>query len=176
VRRPVVATLRVECSVVLELALALVLAVGLLLACASPTAPLPRRSEPLAGHQAGPSDEVASLEALAGIFYLRVSNRRFNSIATYHDPALREFFRSPEAFADYFADFVDALTWGRFRTERATSARLLGIEAEGPARYRVIVFFEGRHALPLRWWKVKMVREDLWERIEGRWWLIPGKL
>ena len=127
------------------------------------------------GHQ-GESSEVASLEALARIFYLRVSNRRFNSIATYHDPALREFFRSPEAFSDYFADFVDELTWARFRAERATSAWLLGIEAEGPARFKVIVLFEGRHALPLRWWKVKLVREDLWERIEGRWWLIPGKL
>ena len=163
-------TLRVECSVALA-----VLAVALLLACASPTAPLPRRSEPMLGHQ-GESSEVASLEALARIFYLRVSNRRFNSIATYHDPALREFFRSPEAFSDYFADFVDELTWARFRAERATSAWLLGIEAEGPARFKVIVLFEGRHALPLRWWKVKLVREDLWERIEGRWWLIPGKL
>lgn len=162
-----VATLRVECSAVL--------AVCLLLACASPTAPLPRRSDPTVRHPEV-SSEVESLEALARIFYLRVSNRRFNSIATFHDPALREFFRSPEAFADYFADFVDALTWSRFRAERATSARLLGIEAEGPGRFRVIVLFEGRHALPLRWWKVRLVREDLWERIEDRWWVIPGKL
>ncbi len=129
----------------------------------------------MVSHQAGPS-EVASMEALARIFYSRVSNRRFNSIATYHDPALREFFSSPEAFADYFADFVDALTEARFRTERATSARLEGIEAEGPDRFKVTVRFEGRHALPLRWWKVKLVREDRWERIDGRWWIIPGKL
>ena len=39
-----------------------------------------------------PSESLAQgrLPRLADVFYQRIANRRFNSIATFHDPALRE--------------------------------------------------------------------------------------
>jgi len=157
---------------------------GVALACASSKVPAPRGAGQADGAEweagvfevgsAGAGNE--SLEALARIFYSRVANRRFSSISTYYDPALREFFSSPEAFSDYFADFVDALTAARFQAERPTTAVVEAIEVEEPGRVRVTVRFEGDNAVPLRWWKARLVRQDWWERSEDRWWIIPGKL
>lgn len=162
------------------------MALAAALACSSPSAPVVRGAGSVDGSPQEPEDlgaavgiglaESESLAPLAEIFYSRLTNRRFSSIATYYDPALREFFSSPEAFADYFADLVDALTDAHFRAERPTRAVLEQIEEEGLNRVKVTVRFEGDNSLPLRWWKVKLVREDRWERSQGRWWILPGKL
>ena len=72
--------------------------------------------------------EVKELESLILVFYSRVSNRRFNSISTFHDPALREFFKTPEAFADYYADLAQDLTVAHFDYNRPTSFQILGLE------------------------------------------------
>jgi hypothetical protein len=161
------------------------MALMVVVACASPTAAVAPGGSPDDGSELAPGifDDVGigpagteSFEALARIFYSRVTNRRFSSIATYYDPALREFFSSPEAFADYFADLVESLIGAHFRAERPTSVVLKEIEVEAPSRIKVTVRFEGDNALPLRWWKVKMLREDWWEHTGDRWWIIPGKL
>ena len=34
----------------------------------------------------------------------------------------------------------------------------------------------GDNGLPLRFWKTGIDREDRWERVEGTWWIVPGKL
>jgi hypothetical protein len=34
----------------------------------------------------------------------------------------------------------------------------------------------GENSLPLRFWETRLVREDRWERQDGQWWVVPGKL
>ena len=134
------------------------------MACTAPTMPPPE------------SAELDRLGSLAEIFYTRVSNRRFNSISTFHDPALREFFQSSEAFADYYADLADALALASFEYNRPNSVVIQGFEPDGTGRYQVRVRFQGENDKPLRFWSTSLVRVDQWELVGGRWWILPGKL
>lgn len=164
------------------------LAVGhLLWACSSPfSADLgPRPLDPVErGEYEGPSPKFTGdagpsakeVERLARVFYTRIINRRFNSIATFHDPALRELFVSPEAFADYFAALADALTVGNFEALRPTWLALEQIDVLEPDAVLVTVRYRGQNSLPLRWWSVELTQTDRWERSDDRWWIIPGKL
>ena len=47
---------------------------------------------------------------------------------------------------------------------------------EGPGSARVTTRIVGQNGLPLRFWKTRIDREDRWERVEGTWWIVPGKL
>lgn len=165
---------------------ALLLAIAAL-ACTSPfSADLdPRPLDPVErGEFEGAPPEVTGarstgtgeVEQLARVFYTRIINRRFNSIATFHDPALRELFASPEAFADYFAAFADALSEAHFEALRPTAAELEKMSVLDPDAVLVTVRFRGQNSLPLRWWSVELARTDRWEHSDGRWWIIPGKL
>lgn len=164
-----------------------VVALLLVTACTSPfSADLdPRPLDPVErGEYRGPPPEITGavesyggeVEPLARVFYTRLINRRFNSIATFHDPALRELFATPEAFADYFAAMADALSVAHFEALRPTSARLERIDVLESDAVLVTVRFRGQNSLPLRWWSVDLVRTDRWEKSDGRWWIIPGKL
>lgn len=120
---------------------------------------------------------LTRLSRLADIFYQRLAHRRVNSISTFHDPALREFFHSEEAFADYYADLVQALDIQHFRANRPQHIELLSLHVEeGADRVVTIVAFRGDNALPLRFWSVDYSRRDVWEFADDRWWIIPGKL
>ncbi len=125
-----------------------------------------------------PSESISQgwLPRLADVFYQRIANRRFNSIATFHDPALREFFATGEAFADYYADLAQALDYERFEANRPLRITLLEFEAKEPDRVLIHVHFSGANARPLRWWSSNLVRSDQWEFREGRWLIRPGKL
>ncbi len=131
-----------------------------------------------AGAFESPRDaELKALVKLTEVFYGRLMDRRINSIATFHDPALREFFRNAEMFADYYADLVQSLTESRFedvRPDRVGVEALLIIEAG--RRVTVQIRFRGENALPLRWWSVYNTREDEWEYALGQWWIVPRKL
>ena len=120
--------------------------------------------------------DVAVLLSLAGVFYERIANRRFNSKATYDDPGLREYFRSVDSFSDYYASFAEALERANFESYRPTAVRLDRIERTAPNRFVIRVSFEGANALPLRWWSTHLVRDDHWEYSDDRWWIIPGKV
>lgn len=121
--------------------------------------------------------DLIKLRELAGIFYGRAEDRRLNSIATYHDPAMHEFFQTPEAFADYYADLVQALTVHHFEAIRPTSVRVENFEiAEGVDRVRISVRFRGKNGRPARWWSTRYLRQDEWILKQDRWWIIPGKL
>lgn len=117
-----------------------------------------------------------TLLPLSSIFYGRITDRRFNTKATYDDPALREFFRSPESFADYYADLAEAFDSALFQDHRPTSAVLRRIEPAGEGRVRLHVHFEGENRLPLRWWSTSLDRVEEWEHVDGRWWIVPGKV
>ena len=167
----------------LLLGIALANAVG----CASPFArdldPRPL-SEMERGEYQGPppeilgeaSDGMGVVERLARVFYVRLINRRFNSIATFHDPALRELFGSDEAFADYFAAMAEALTVANFEALRPTSVELTRLDVPERGVVVVTVRMTGQNSLPLRWWRVGLERTDRWQFADGRWYIIPGKL
>ena len=125
------------------------------------------------GEQGARAEEV---RLLAQVFYTRIINRRFNSIATNHDPALRELFVSPEAFADYFAALSDALSVANFKAMRPTDLRVEQIDLAEAEVALVTVRFRGRNSRPLRFSSVELIQTDRWEFRGGRWWIIPGKL
>lgn len=123
----------------------------------------------------GPADFTVLLP-LSKIFYERITARRFNSLATYEDPALREFFRSESAFSDYYAAFAEALDLAHFESLRPTDVRLDRIERTATNVVMIEVTFRGENGLPLRWWSTFVTRRDQWEFAGGRWWVVPGKI
>ena len=124
----------------------------------------------------GGAADFTILLPLSKIFYERVTARRFNSLATYEDPALREFFRSQEAFSDYYAALAEALTRANFEYNRPTAVRLESMTRTGANLVEIRVYFRGENAKPLRFWTTHLVRTDRWEFAAGRWWVVPGKL
>ncbi|MEE3326876.1 MAG: hypothetical protein VX252_06065 [Myxococcota bacterium] len=124
----------------------------------------------------GGAADFTILVPLSKIFYERVTARRFNSLATYEDPALREFFRSQEAFSDYYAALAEALVRANFEYNRPTAVRLEAMTRVGPNRVDIRVYFRGENAKPLRFWTTHLIRTDRWEFSAGRWWVVPGKV
>ena len=120
--------------------------------------------------------ESPQLARLALDFYGRIANRRFNSIATFRDPALQEFFRTPAAFADYYAELADKLSEAHFEANRPTRIDLEQLVFEEPAKARFTVRYHGENGRPLRWWGTNLLREEVWVRERDRWWIVPGKL
>jgi hypothetical protein len=116
------------------------------------------------------------LMQLSGIFYERITVRRFNSKATFDDPALREYFQTPVSFSDYYANFSEALSTASFESHRPTGVRLQRMVRKEYNQVNVHVVFRGENAKPLRWWMTRLKRVDHWEFIDGRWWIIPGKV
>lgn len=120
--------------------------------------------------------QAADFEWRVGDFYERLSNRRFNSIATFGDPALREFFESLESFSDYYADLAQDLADANFEANRPDRVTVEKVCFEQPTAARVTVRFVGRNGRPMRFWSTNLVRDDRWEQRDGRWWIIPSKL
>jgi len=119
----------------------------------------------------------ARLLRLAADFYERLEKRRFNSMATFRDPGLREYFRSSEAFSDYYAELAHELARAHFEASRPTRIVIEAAEAHGPDRVEVHVRLTGENGLPLRWWQTQLQRVETWERdASGRWWIVPGKV
>jgi hypothetical protein len=112
----------------------------------------------------------------AAQFYERLTGRRFNSVTTFRDPTLREYFESEESFSEYFADLAQELADAHFERNEPVTAKVDEFVVEAPGRARVRVRIGGENGLPLRFWSTSLVREDRWERREGRWWIVPSAL
>ena len=123
--------------------------------------------------QSGP--EVEFLER-ANAFYDKLLLRRFNTIATFEDPSLRQYFQNEGAFSDYYADLAQVLVDAHFERNQPLSAEVEEFALEGPAQARVSFRLQGRNGRPLRFWSTSVERTDRWERVDGQWWIIPGKL
>ena len=119
---------------------------------------------------------IIEFQERAQAFYDRLSRRRFNTFATYSDPVLRDHFRSEEAFYDYYADLAHALDRGAFEKNRVLIAEVKEFAIEAPGRARVAVRMRGDNGRPLKFWTIVVEREEVWERVEGIWWMVPGKL
>ena len=119
---------------------------------------------------------VIEFQERAQAFYDRLSRRRFNTYATYSDPVLRDHFQSVEQFYDYYADLAHALEGEVFERNRALMAVVKEFAVEAPGRARVAVQMRGDNGMPLRYWTIVVERNEVWERVDGTWWLVPGKL
>jgi hypothetical protein len=122
------------------------------------------------------SDTALTLKRRADGFYLRLAHRRFNTLETYNDRIMREHFRSPELFLDYYADLAQALADAHFDKRRPQHIEVRELVFEDPARARVQVRFVGADDRPLRPGEVELVRVDRWEFSDGAWWIQPGQL
>ena len=111
----------------------------------------------------------------ASQFYESLTGRRFNSLVTYRDPALRAYFETPERFSDYFADLAHDLEKAHFERNQPLEAKVLEFLVDAPGRARVRVRIRGEDGQPLRFWSTSLEREDRWERRNGRWWIVPGE-
>lgn len=123
-----------------------------------------------------PVEARGSLISLSEIFYERISSRRFNSRATFEDPSMRQFFPTLASYSDYYAALVDAMDRANIRFNRPTKIELLGIEVNQSGSLQLSLRFVGRNDLPLRWWNATLLRADEWRWLEGRWWVVPGRI
>lgn len=128
------------------------------------------------GFSALSEGEVVEFHARADAFYKRLSKRRVNTIATFQDRVLREYFQSESAFSDYYANLAQVLTEAHFERNRPLEAEVQEFALEAPGRARVRFRMKGDNGLPLRFWSTSVEREDRWERADGQWWIVPGKL
>ena len=140
--------------------------------CAEIPGPRLDENAPVVAGVEGPWD----LRERAAAFYGHLIDRRVNSLDTYDDPALRDFFASHESFSNYYANLAEALDQAYFEDNRPVSARVEQIQAAEAGRAQLRVRFRGENRLPLRWWSVYLIREDRWERRDERWWIVPEKL
>ncbi len=122
------------------------------------------------------SEAIIDFYGRAAGFYARLAGRRFNTLTTYRDPRLREFFRSDTAHADYYAGVAQALREANFEKNQPVTLEVVEVRLEGPGLAIVLTRVVGENALPLRWWTTQIDREDHWERIDGAWWIVPGRI
>ena len=120
------------------------------------------------------SDTAFALERRVTGFYLRLANRRFNSLETYRDFITRSHFRTPELFLDYYADLAESLNDAHFEQERPDRVQIDDFLFEDALTARVQVRFRGQDNRPLRPGHVELVRVDRWEWADGTWWIRPG--
>jgi hypothetical protein len=134
------------------------------------------RGDPSYGVEVVSNEAVVDFYERAVFFYSRLARRRFNTLATFRDELLRDFFRSETTFSDYYADLADAMEVSHFEQNRPLSLDVVEFVVEGPGSARVTTRIVGENGLPLRFWKTRLDRVDRWERVEGTWWIVPGKL
>jgi hypothetical protein len=142
------------------------------LACAS-AGSLP---EPEAGSVAVAADTALALHQGTETFYGRLIQRRVNTLETFNDPVLRQYFRSEDVFFDYYADLAESLADAHFERSRPFSVEVQEMIFEDDARARVQVLFRGYDNRPLRPNRVSLVRRDQWLYERESWSITPGKL
>ena len=123
-----------------------------------------------------PPEAASALLPLTKVFYGRITFRRFNSRATFEDPSVRQFFPDVAAYSDYYAALVDAIDTAHIENNRPTVVELLSVGKNPRGSLAVDVRFTGENDLPLRWWSASLVRTDEWRWLDGRWWVVPGKV
>jgi hypothetical protein len=148
-----------------------------------PTVELPRiggpdapQPAPDSGVEVMTSSPEVEFHTRASAFYERLTGRRFNSLASYRDEGLREYFPSAESYADYFSDLAQDLAEAHFERNQPVWTVVDEFLVDAPGRARVRVHIVGNNGLPLRFWSTRLEREDLWERRDGRWWIVPSAL
>lgn len=153
-------------------------------AASEPAAPVRVPPPPVSTPQTPPNAPISEtgdaailgFQERADTFYKRLTQRRFNTLATFNDPTLRAFFETQEGFSDYYARLAEDLTAAHFEKNRPLEAVVQEFAMEAPGTARVRYRLEGRSGRPLRFWSTSIEREDVWQQANGRWWIVPGKL
>ena len=147
-----------------------------LLPCVACAARSPHLPEPPSG-SVGVAGEYA-IEFLDRVetFYSRLIQRRFNTLETFNDAVLRDHFQSPDVFFDFYADLAQTLYEANFERAKPTEVQVEEFVFESRFRARVQVRFLGEDSRPLRPGTTALIRQDLWERVDERWWIQPTKL
>jgi hypothetical protein len=122
------------------------------------------------------SDTALALRRRVDGFYLRLASRRFNTLETFADRIMREHFRSPNLFLDYYADLAQAFADAHFERRRPVLIEVLELRFEDPTTAQVRVLYVGQDDRPLRFWEVGFHRADRWHWEDGAWWIRPGKI
>jgi hypothetical protein len=143
----------------------------LVLGCASSVIP-----EPPGGSVEVNPETSLNFFAQANEFYRTLERRRFNTLETFNDPAIRGQFRTETRFFDYYADLAQGLDYANFERARPERVEVEAYLFENPNLARVQVRFVGQDDRPLRPNRTALVRLDRWERFDGRWWMTPDKL
>ena len=134
------------------------------------------RPDPSYGVEEVGAEGIYDFYERASSFYGRLALRRFNTLGTYRDEVLRDFFRTQTAFSDYYADLAQALSDAHFERNRPLVLEVVELRLSGPGQAEVVTRIEGENGLPLRWWSTRLERVDRWERIQGQWWIVPSRL
>jgi hypothetical protein len=151
---------------------ALALAALALVACRSDAGP---RADPAYGVEIVNDPAIIDFQTRAGAFYGRLTRRRVNTIATFNDRVLRDYFQTEAQYSDYYSALALALTEAHFEKNRALEGEVREFVFEAPGKARVRYRFVGENGKPLRFWSTSLEREDRWERIDGKWWIVPGR-
>ena len=133
------------------------------------------KADPAYGVEIVNDPSITDFLERADAFYDRLSRRRVNTIATFSDRVLREYFQTEEQYSDYYSDLAQALTIAHFEKNRPLGAEVQEFSFDAPGRARVKYRFVGDNGLPLRFWRTSLEREDRWERADGKWWIVPGR-
>ena len=131
------------------------------LACSSATGHIPK---PPAGSVGVSGEYALDFLTRAETFYGRLIRRRFNTLETFNDNVLRDHFRTPDAFFDYYADLAQTLDEANFERSRPESLLVEEFLFENRFRALVQVRFLGDDDRPLRPGRAALVRLDRWER------------
>ncbi len=142
-------------------------------ACSSSSGPIPKPPSGSVGVAGGYAiDFLRRTET----FYKTLIRRRFNTLETFKDRVLRDHFQTPDAFFDYYADLAQSLNEARFERSRPADVKVEEFLFENRFIAQVQVRFVGEDSRPLNPGKAVLIRLDRWERVDGRWWIKPGKL
>lgn len=144
-----------------------------IMACGGPRLPIP--AGPM-GSVAVDADTAIAFQQRAEVFYQRLIQRRFNTLETFNDPVLREHFRTKDLFYDYYADLAQNLSEAHFEKSRPLRVQVQEFLFDTPDEARIQVRFVGDDGRPLRPGRVALIRRDRWQKADGGWWLVPGKL
>jgi hypothetical protein len=109
-------------------------------------------------------------------FYETLIRRRFNTLESFNDRVLRDHFQTPDDFFDYYADLAQSLYLARFDRSRPNEVEVEEFLFENRFIAQVQVRFVGYDNRPLNPGRAVLIRLDRWERVNGRWWITPGKL
>ena len=143
------------------------------LACASTSRHVPK---PPGGSVGVAGDWAIQFLERAETFYEHLIRRRFNTLETFQDRVLKDHFQTPDAFVDYYAELAQTLHEAHFERTRPLEVEVEEFLFENRFRARVQARFLGEDGRPLRPGKAELIRLDRWERVEGQWWIQPGKL
>ena len=85
-------------------------------------------------------------------------------------------FADRAAFSDYYSALANEIRRVNLRNTRAERVDILEFHFTDPNAAEVTVHFVGPHQRFLRFWDLEVERVDQWQRLEGRWVIVPAKL